>query len=372
MRDRGLERALGRERADVQLVQHELADRGRAPAAVGPRERARVEQPRGPAQALRLPARARVGERDAVQQVLVVGARRGFDDGLEHAQPGGLERVLDARPRAARRAPASAPRRGIPRGRRRAGRRRGGARRAGWLRARRAHLPACDRVQSKRWGLFSPLSSWRGRRGADHRRRHLGHRHERDPERHRRGRDDRHFQYGTTHRRTASRRRRTIAADGSVQATVTRADAEHHVPLPDRRRRRHRRGQDVHARARTRRRRACRPSTGATSRRRARTSPRSLNPHGGADDVLLPVRHEHALRRQTPNPSASAGSGTTAVTVAAALTGLRPVHALPLAARSPPTPPAPRAAPTGRSRPRGRRPPSASACRARRSRGAAD
>ena len=46
VRDRALERALGRERADVQLVDHGVLQAGDAEAAVGPLEGERVDDPR--------------------------------------------------------------------------------------------------------------------------------------------------------------------------------------------------------------------------------------------------------------------------------------------------------------------------------------
>ena len=61
VRDRAVERPLGGERADVQLVEHELRERD---AAARRRSQARgVDDARGPAQPLRLPARARIGQR---------------------------------------------------------------------------------------------------------------------------------------------------------------------------------------------------------------------------------------------------------------------------------------------------------------------
>ena len=78
VRDRALEGALGRERADVQLVDDAVVQAGGAELAVGPLEGERVDDPRGPAQALGLPARARVGQLDAVEHehVVVALARR--------------------------------------------------------------------------------------------------------------------------------------------------------------------------------------------------------------------------------------------------------------------------------------------------------
>ena len=75
--DRRVERALGRERADVQLVQHELGQRRRLEQLVGPRERGRVDDRRGSVDAVGLPARCRVGKLvPAVQAIAVARARR--------------------------------------------------------------------------------------------------------------------------------------------------------------------------------------------------------------------------------------------------------------------------------------------------------
>ena len=76
VRDRAVERALGGERADVQLVEHLRAERGGVERLVGPRERGRVDHARRPAQAVGLPARRRVGQRVAVEHELVVARRR--------------------------------------------------------------------------------------------------------------------------------------------------------------------------------------------------------------------------------------------------------------------------------------------------------
>ena len=92
MRDGGVERPRGSEGADVQLVDHQVVDAGRRPALVGPLEGGGVEQPRRPAQALRLPAAAGVGQLGAVDQVRVVRAR--LHRRLVHAVAGVLERVL--------------------------------------------------------------------------------------------------------------------------------------------------------------------------------------------------------------------------------------------------------------------------------------
>src|SRR5262249_5599191 len=65
------------ERADVELVDHEVVDRHAAPTAVAPLERPRVEDARGALHALRLPARAGIGPRLAVgDEEIVVAAER--------------------------------------------------------------------------------------------------------------------------------------------------------------------------------------------------------------------------------------------------------------------------------------------------------
>jgi hypothetical protein len=92
--DRGIERALLGERADVQLVQHRVAKRRRLESLVGPREPARVEQPRPPPQAVRLPARRGVRELDPVDHVGVVLTRARLDGRLQHAVARRLDGVL--------------------------------------------------------------------------------------------------------------------------------------------------------------------------------------------------------------------------------------------------------------------------------------
>ncbi len=76
VRRRGLERPLRRERADVQLIDHELLERGRIERLSG---RGQLEHPRGAPQPLRLPARAWIGSRSPVEHkpVVVPGASRG-------------------------------------------------------------------------------------------------------------------------------------------------------------------------------------------------------------------------------------------------------------------------------------------------------
>ena len=78
-----VEAALGRERADVELVEHGVPQGGRLEALVAPREGARVDQPRAPAQAVGLPAAGGIGELDAGDHVGVVVARLGLGGGLE-------------------------------------------------------------------------------------------------------------------------------------------------------------------------------------------------------------------------------------------------------------------------------------------------
>ena len=63
--DGGVEGALGREGADVQLVEDRAGQRHAAPVLVGPGERAVVDEPRRPVDAVRLPGAARVGPRVA-------------------------------------------------------------------------------------------------------------------------------------------------------------------------------------------------------------------------------------------------------------------------------------------------------------------
>ena len=90
-RDRRVERALGRERADVEFVDDELAER--YDDRVGaPRERPRVEHPRGPAQPARLLARAGVGEfSNPVEGEAVVLSRAQRQRGGEEAVAGGFQ-----------------------------------------------------------------------------------------------------------------------------------------------------------------------------------------------------------------------------------------------------------------------------------------
>jgi hypothetical protein len=74
------------ERADVQLVDHELACGNRLEAVATTRQRARVEQARWTAQSLRLPARAGIRELLALHHVAVVlpaaGGHEGFMDAV--------------------------------------------------------------------------------------------------------------------------------------------------------------------------------------------------------------------------------------------------------------------------------------------------
>ncbi len=92
--DRGVERALRSERADVQLVEHRVAQGRRLEAVVGPAEGPRVEQPRAAAQAVGLPARRGVGELDPLRDERVVLRRARLHRRLQHAVAGGLELVL--------------------------------------------------------------------------------------------------------------------------------------------------------------------------------------------------------------------------------------------------------------------------------------
>ena len=97
LRALGVERPLGRERADVQLVEHRVEHRRRLEAVVGPREALVVDHPRGPAQPARLPAAGRVGKALAVerQPVVVAGPRR--DNRAAHPEALVDQLVLGAR-----------------------------------------------------------------------------------------------------------------------------------------------------------------------------------------------------------------------------------------------------------------------------------
>jgi hypothetical protein len=78
LRNHAGERALGRERADVQLVDHELALRDAAPRVVVPDERARIDDARRTVHAHRLAAAHRIGPVAlAIDHVDVVGAGTG-------------------------------------------------------------------------------------------------------------------------------------------------------------------------------------------------------------------------------------------------------------------------------------------------------
>ena len=81
--DRTVERARLAERPDVQLVQHELGERGSPEGAIAPGERGRVDDRRGAVHAVGL--RARRGVRQiiaAVQAVAIGGSRRDRDGRL--------------------------------------------------------------------------------------------------------------------------------------------------------------------------------------------------------------------------------------------------------------------------------------------------
>ena len=112
----GLEGPLGGEGADVQLVEHGVAQRRGAEAAVGPRERARVDHARGPAQPVGLPARGGVGEALAVEHepVVVAGAARAPARCARRSprRPARARRRARGRRRAAPPAPTSGTRRG--------------------------------------------------------------------------------------------------------------------------------------------------------------------------------------------------------------------------------------------------------------------
>src|SRR5262249_31761477 len=71
-RDGAVERALPAERPDVDLVDREPVERDTLPAVVAPVERIRVDDARRSANALRLPPRARVWPRLAVDDEHVV------------------------------------------------------------------------------------------------------------------------------------------------------------------------------------------------------------------------------------------------------------------------------------------------------------
>jgi hypothetical protein len=80
---RGVERALGRERADVQLVDDAAGQRPAVPGGVAPGVGGRGEPAGEPVHAVGLPARPRVGAGGVtvVEQVPVVGLRAGLDLG---------------------------------------------------------------------------------------------------------------------------------------------------------------------------------------------------------------------------------------------------------------------------------------------------
>ncbi len=88
VRDHAVERALLRERPDVQLVDDEVVERDAVPRGVRPAEAARVDDLRRPADALRLEARAGIRPRLPVEDVQVVVARAGLQDRLPDAVAG--------------------------------------------------------------------------------------------------------------------------------------------------------------------------------------------------------------------------------------------------------------------------------------------
>ena len=99
---RGVERALGRERPDVQLVEHGVEELDTSPAVVGPAEPAGVDDGRGSVDAVGLPARRRVGDRlTAVETEPIAVA---VPDIVDHAHPRlGAARRARERPCACRR-----------------------------------------------------------------------------------------------------------------------------------------------------------------------------------------------------------------------------------------------------------------------------
>ena len=96
MRDHGVERALVRERADVELVDDAVGERGRLEAGVRPLEGGGVEHARGAAQPGRLPARARVGQLVAVDHEGVVLAGGDGQHRLADAEAGVGQLVVGA------------------------------------------------------------------------------------------------------------------------------------------------------------------------------------------------------------------------------------------------------------------------------------
>jgi len=129
------------------------------------------------------------------------------------------------------------------------------------------------------------------------------------------------FEYGTTTAYGVSAPA-TIAADGSVQATVsvTPNTTYHFRIVAD--------GEFGADQTFTT---APNPTApGVSSQHRRDTTATSvnlsasLNPHGGQTTYYFEYGTSTRYGTRTPNPPASAGSGTTAATVAAALTGLRP------------------------------------------------
>jgi hypothetical protein len=87
VRDDGLERALGREGADVQLVDHRVLEVRRREAVVGPGERGGVEHPRRAAEPGGLPAGGRVGDLDAIDHEGVVLPRGEGQSNFADAEP---------------------------------------------------------------------------------------------------------------------------------------------------------------------------------------------------------------------------------------------------------------------------------------------
>src|SRR4051812_2035032 len=79
----------------MELVDDGVVQAGRPELLVGPVEGG-VEDPRGAAKAVRLPARARVGQRRPVQDELVLVARRGVQRRLVDLEADVVEGVLGA------------------------------------------------------------------------------------------------------------------------------------------------------------------------------------------------------------------------------------------------------------------------------------
>ena len=93
--DHGVEGAAAGEGADVQLVDDEVREGHARPTVVAPAERAGVEDAGRAADAVRLPPRARVGERTgSVEHEPVVGAGREREDAREDAVRAALQLAI--------------------------------------------------------------------------------------------------------------------------------------------------------------------------------------------------------------------------------------------------------------------------------------